>query len=250
MSPATAKKPGLPEGPIQPFDLAFACYLYESMTPFKGALNRFRAKTGAVPDLKRADHRLALLKFLNDWGCRGLATDWHWLASEALGRWYSGAEDLLRVPVDSHAGLDGASHDDLARVFDSLSTCIAAKRIRSGREMLISFGPTATAKSLFALRPDTFPAWDAPIRTAVGHDGTGASYAAFVKDIHRKIVETQLYCGSRGLNLKDLPAKLRRPAYTTVVQLVIEYYWITITRGVSLPSPSTVKEWLTWCNEG
>jgi hypothetical protein len=129
MSPATPNKPGLPEGPIEPFDLAFACYLYESMTPYKGGLDRFRATTGAAPDLKREDHRLALLKFLNDWGCRNLAKEWHGLASEELDRWYSGAEDLLRLPDGSRADRDMTRLGDLTTVFDSLSTCIAARKV-------------------------------------------------------------------------------------------------------------------------
>jgi hypothetical protein len=250
MSPATPNKPGLPEGPIEPFDLAFACYLYESMTPYKGGLDRFRATTGAAPDLKREDHRLALLKFLNDWGCRNLAKEWHGLASEELDRWYSGAEDLLRLPDGSRADRDMTRLGDLTTVFDSLSTCIAARKVRYGKEMLVSFGPTATSKTLFALRPDMLPAWDGPMRTAFGHHGGGESYAEFVEDIHRKIVETELYCQSRGFSLEDLPAKLERPASTSVVQLVIEYYWITITRGASPPSKSTVREWLAWCDQG
>ena len=115
--------------------------------------------------------------------------------------------------------------------------------------MLVSFGPTATAKTLFALKPRTFPAWDGPMRKAFLHDGTGESYTEFVKDIHRKIVETESYCRSQGFNLEELPAKLGRPAYTTVGQLIIEYYWITVTRGVSLPSKSAMREWLAWCDQ-
>ena len=207
--------------------------------------SQFHAKFGAALDLSLEDHRLALLKFLNDWGCRNLATEWHGLASEKLDRWYSGARDLLRLPDGSPANLDVTRLGDLARVFDSLSTRIAAKRTRKGRVVPVSFGPTATSKSLFALMPHALPAWDEPMRKAFGYDGDGESYVEFVKDIHRKIVETEQYCGSRGFNLEDLPAKLGRPAYTTVVQLMVEYYWITVTREVSLPSKDTVREWLT-----
>jgi hypothetical protein len=250
MSAAKPKKPGLPEGPIQPFDLACACYLYESMTRYAGSLDRFHAKFGTALDLSLEDHRLAQLKFLNDWGCRNLAKEWHSLASEKLDRWYSGARDLLRLPDGSPANLDATRLGDLAGVFDSLSTSIAAKRTKNGNEVLVSFGPTATSKSLFALMPHTLPAWGEPMRKAFGYDGDGESYVEFVTDIQRKIVETEQYCGSRGFNLEDLPAKLGRPAYTTVCQLTIEYYWITVTREVSLPSKDTVREWLSWCDQG
>lgn len=245
MPAAKPKKPGLPEGPIQPFDLACACYLYETMTDYAGSLDRFHARFGAALDLSLEDHRLALLKFLNDWGCRPLAKEWHWLASQKLERWYQGAQDQLRPLNGPLAQLDLTRFGDLAKVFNSLSPRIAAKKIRNGKVMLVSFGPTATSKSLFALMPQALPAWDEPMRKAFGYDGKGASYVKFVKDIQRKIAETEQYCGSQGFTLEGLPAKLKRPAYTTVVQLIIEYYWITISRGVSLPSRDTVREWLS-----
>jgi hypothetical protein len=86
----------------------------------------------------------------------------------------------------------------------------------------VSFGPTATSKTLFALMPHTLFAWDGPMRKAFVHAGDGESYAQFVKDFHCKTAETAQYCGSRGFNLQELPAKLGRPAYTTVGQLIIE----------------------------
>lgn len=244
MSAAKPKKRGLPEGPIQPFDLACACYLYKSMTDYAGSLDRFHAKFGAELDLSLEDHRLALLKFLNDWGCRPLAKDWHWLASQKLEHWYRGAQDQLRLLDGPLADLDVRRLGDLAKVFNSLSRRTAAKRTRNGRVVRVSFGPTATSKSLFALMPRTLPAWDEPMREAFGCDNDGASYVEFVKDIQRKIVETEQCCRSQGFTLEDFPARLGRPAYTSVVQLIIEYYWITITREVSLPSKDTAREWL------
>ena len=87
------------------------------------------------------------------------------------------------------------------------------------------------------------------MRKAFGHVGDGESCAEFVKHIHCKIAETPQSCGSRGFDLEELPAKLGRPAYTTVGRLIIEYYLITTTRRVSLPSKSTVREWLAWCDQ-
>jgi hypothetical protein len=251
MSAAKPKKPGLPEGPIQPFDLACACYLYESMTPYAKSLDRFHAKKfGAALDLGREDRRLALLQFLNDWGCRHLAKEWHWLASEELERWYSDARDLFRLPDSSAASLNVSRLSDLADAFDSLFPRIAAKPTKEGKEVLVSFGPTATSKSLFALMPHTLPAWDDPMRAAFGHGGDGESYVEFTKDIHNKIRETEQYCKSQGFDLEGLPAKLGRPPYTTLCQLVVEYYWITVTQKVSLPSKDTMRVWLSWCDKG
>lgn len=246
MPPAKPKRPGLPESPIRPFHLAWASYLYESMTDYAAPLDRFRSETGTALDLGRPDHRLALLKFLNEWGCRPLAKDWHWLASEELDRWYRGAQDQLRLLDGPLAELDVTRLSDLAELFNSLSSFIAAKKVRNGQEVLVSFGPTAASKALFALRPRTLPAWDGPMRQEFGYDGAGESYVAFVKDVHRKLVETTLSCEQRGFNLEDLPAKLRRPAYTTACQLIIEYYWLTTTRRLSLPAKRAMREWLGW----
>lgn len=248
---SAAKKPGcLPGGPIHPYDLAVACCLYEQMTPYARSLDRFRAATDCVLDLVREDHRLALLQFLNDWGCRNLATDWHWLASKELDRWCSRTRDRLRPLDDTLGGFHVTALGDVAKVFDSLSTRIAAKKVRKGKKLLVSFGPTATSKSLFALMPHTLPAWDGPMRKTFGYDDDGESYVQFVKDVHHKITETGQWCQERGFDLYDLTATLRRPDYTTVAQLVIEYYWITVTRRVSLPSKDFVSEWLLWCDRG
>ena len=88
------------------------------------------------------------------------------------------------------------------------------------------------------------------MRKAFGYAGDGRSYLEFVNDVHRKIEETKQHSGSLGFNLEDLPAKPWRPAYTTAAQLTIEYYWITVTREVALPSRSTLATWLSWCDQG
>jgi hypothetical protein len=242
------RKPGLPAGPIQPFHLACACYLYESMTGYAKSLALLQRSVGEALDLSQEGHRLALLKFLNDWGVRGLAKDWHWLASEALESWHDEARDSLPLPDDSPNDLDAARLRDLAQAFDSLSKRTAAKRrTKNGKQSSVSFGPTASSKCFFALRPHLLPAWDDQMRTAFEHDdGTGVSYVEFMKDIHRKIEETEQDWASRGLSLTEFPAKLERPPFTTVAQLMVEYYWITVTRGVALPSRTTIGEWLSW----
>jgi len=239
---------GLPAEPIEPLDLAVACCLYEQMTPYARSLRRLRDAVVPALDLRRDDHRLALLQFLNDWGCRNLAKAWHQRASTALEKWCSSTWGCLDLFRDSLDDFDSMRLRDIARAFDLLSGSNAAEKTRQGVELQVSFGPTATSKSLFALMPNTLPAWDGPMRKAFDYDDDGASYAQFVEDVHGKIAETDQCCRERGLELVDLPAKLGRPAYTTVAQLVVEYYWITVTRGVSLPASDVLSEWLSWCD--
>jgi len=239
---------GLPPGPIEPLDLAIACCMYTQMTSYARSLDRLRETVGPALDLRCEDHRAALLQFLNAWGCRNLAKAWHERASAVLEGWWSSTRDWLEQLPDDPADFDSACLREVARAFRLLSRSNAAEKTRQGVDHKVSFGPTATSKSLFALRPNALPAWDGPMRKAFGYDDDGAAYARFVQDVHEKIAETAACFKERGLELSGLPAELGRPAYTTVAQLAVEYYWITVTRGVSLPSSDVLREWLSWCD--
>jgi len=248
-TPSTrSRAAGLPPGVITPFDLACASYLYEAMTDYARSLDKLRRCIGLenALDPSLEEHRLALLQFLNDWGCRGLATKWHRLPLAELERWYGAARDRLASLGGLSWPADARSRRDLAEVFDELSTSIAAHKMRKGRELHVSYGPTATAKTLFILRPDVFPAWDGPIRSALGYRGDGASYAQFTADVHAKIAESAEHYGEGRRLLENLPEALGRPAYTTLTQLVADYYWITITRGVKLREREEISRWLSW----
>jgi hypothetical protein len=242
-----ARAPGLPPGPLGAFELASAGYLYEAMTDYARSLKVLRACSGAsgALDLANGEHRTALLTFLNAWGCRGLATDWHWLASAGLESWQRGAREWLAALGGPPWTPDETSRRRLSEVFDELSSSIAAHKVRKGRELSVSFGPTATSKTLFILRPDLFTAWDGAMRSACGYVGDGASYARFTADVHAKIAESATCSGGLPF-LERLPEVLSRPPYTTLPQLVGEHYWITLTRGVELRSSEEIAEWLSW----
>ena len=161
---------GLPPGPIEPLDLAVACCLYKEMTSYARSLDRLREAVGPTLDLRSDDHRAALLQFLNDWGCRNLAKAWHERASHALEVWFSGSRAWLDLLPDDIGDFDSVRLGEVARAFDLLSDANAAEKTRQGVDLQVSFGPTATSKSLFALRPNMLPAWDGPMRKAFGYD--------------------------------------------------------------------------------
>jgi hypothetical protein len=197
-------------------------------------------------DLTRAGDRRALLGFLNAWGCRNLAVAWHDLADEVLERWCEETRARLAALAGSPVMLDAASRHNLAEAFDELAGSIAAHKTRDGRELLISFGPTSTSKTLFILCPELFPAWDGPIRDALGYRGDGESYAQFTADVHAKIAESVAASRQGAALFERLPQLLGRSPYTTLAQLVVEYYWITLTRRVRLRSRDEVSRWLSW----
>ncbi len=248
MTAQDRQKGCLPQGPISPFDIACASYLYEAMTDYARSLDRLRERidTGRDLDLTEEDQRRALLKFLNDWGCRNLARDWHWLAAREVERWYRAARERLDGLDEFLASGSAKGRRDLIDVFDELSTHIVSRRTSKGGEVSVSFGPTATSKTLFVLRPNTFPAWDRPIRNKLGYEGDGESYAQFVEDIHSKIDESKQHFEQGGFAFASLPQQLRRPDRCTVVQLFAEYYWVTLTRGVSLRSRDEIVQWASW----
>lgn len=237
--------------PISPFGLASAAYLYEAMTGYAGSLAKLHSDIGAECelDLKDDSHRRALLKFLNAWGCRNLALDWHWLALEELQSWYGDCHERLDELTDRSLILDTALRTDLTEVFDGLSRRIISKKDRKGAKVQVSFGPTATSKTLFVLRPSLFPAWDGPIRNGLGYCGDGESYVEFLENVHDRMDECRRLSKLAGFDLNELPSILGRPDYTTLAQLVVEYYWITITRRVSLRTPQEISVWLSWCTD-
>jgi len=246
MSPPEQPDTASPSPPRSLFDLAMTSYLYEAMTGYGQSLDKFRSSIGATDDLDltSADHRRALLEFLNDWGCRNLALAWHSLALAELESWYAKARESL----EAFDGLpfETESRRHLIDVYDDLCARIISHKKRNGREVNVSFGPTATSKTLFVLRPRLFPAWDAAIRDKLGHRGDGESYARFVEHAHERIAALARLATSSGFALERLPKMLGRPEYTTPVQLVGEYYWITITRGVLLRSRDELSTWLSW----
>lgn len=67
--------------------LAFACTMYDSLTPFNDSLGLLNSTTDGSIDLTNAAHRSSLMKWLNDWGCRHLSRDQHEVTSDSISSW-------------------------------------------------------------------------------------------------------------------------------------------------------------------
>lgn len=233
--------------PIRLFDLAYACSIYARVTGFDESYARFVKATSKPPDLARADHRKALLVWLNSWGCRQFALKWHCLASENIRLWYDGYRHTLPATDKDLWELSRSELAEAETAYASLSNLTASRYTRKDKPELLkkTAGPTGAAKILFALRPRAFLAWDGPIREHFGYDGSAASYLAYLKGVVRALKALEAECRLRGLQLTDLPRELgtRSPS---VVQLIDMYYWITITRGWHPPDSSTLRRWVEW----
>jgi len=205
--------------------LAFACYVFDKID--SGAYGEFLKKTNHSPDLSNKEHCLALLKWLNNWGCR-IARASHERLSKNIKSWYDSNELF-----DKDQNLQGLSEEDLTSVEAAYNALV---KIRS-------FGPTSVAKILFAARPKALVAWDDTIREA--YVGPNGSYVEFLKKVKSVIGTLKCQCKKYGFELEELPEKLEKPN-STIPKLIDEYNWMTIARGLIPPDGQTLEEWAGW----
>lgn len=225
-------------------ELALTCFAYGAIAS-DDSYGQFKRRVEGEVDLSKEEHRLALLHWLNQWQCRQFSLAYHDLASAGLLEWHQEFASIMPPARDHLWQTAEATLEEYARVFDSLAKKPASYREYDGKKTLVSFGPTAAAKILFVLRPRVFVAWDEPIRVGLKKDGSGRSYVGFLIRLREELLDLQDQCAAFGLELEDLPEALGRPL-STPAQLLDEYYWATVTRGIIAPSRSQVARWLGW----
>jgi hypothetical protein len=222
--------------------IAVSGLLFNSLTPYNASLAKFRKSTGHKLDLALPEHRDALLDWLNDWGCRHLSEDQHKVASRSILDWYRSNSVALFDDKTPLWQLGDRQIETAANVYGSLKGMRAARRSRYGSESEVHIGPTAASKVLFAIRPKALMPWDEAMRVAFKCDGSPESYSRYLVEIRELTLHIGGLCESKGFHIDDLPLKLQRPD-STVVALVNEYIWVTVTRKIELPSPETLTRW-------
>jgi hypothetical protein len=195
------------------------------------SLARLRDVTRPALDLSVRAHRDALLQFLRTWGCRHLRRDDSGRSSKALASWWSRFGQTLPPESAPLTDLDDMGLAALGRAYAALARAPATLRASGRGDVPVSFGDTAAAKALFAIRPQAVPPWDYPMRRAFGWGRVDASeYAAFLAAVRGSLIGL---AERLRVQPSELPAELDRPASSSV-KLVDEFLWIRITRG--LPS--------------
>jgi hypothetical protein len=222
--------------PISPAALACACWAFTSLENYAEALADFRDTICGRLDLSRADHLDAFVVWLNRWKCR-LPEHGHHEVKARLHAWYALNEAQLPSP---DAALVDAPDSDLERCGELYESLIKTMRRRGTDDVSLKFKWTAASKTLFALLPQLAPAWDQAMRDqhlrgGEKYDGGGASYARFAKDVRTELQSTARLCERQGFALDELPQRLGRPDQTTAAQLMIEYYFVVITKGAGPP---------------
>ncbi len=160
--------------------LAVAGLLYNSLTPYNNSLVNFRSATGDRIDLTIQEHRDALMKWLNDWGCRHLSEDQHQVASQSILDWYQTNCATLFNEKTPLWQLEGQEIETAANAYGSLKDRIGARRSRYGNDSEVRIGPTAASKVLFAIRPKALMPWDEAMRISFECDGSPESYLKYL----------------------------------------------------------------------
>ena len=136
----------------------------------------------------------------------------------------------------------------IAGTFLVLKELEAAKRQSQRGALTVSFGPTGAAKTMHALRPKSLPPWDDAIRQHFEWDGSQNSYVSFLRRVKREIQELVSDANRCGVAEAAIPGQIGRPA-STLPKIVDEYFWVTITRNVKIPTPTEIQHWSRWCEE-
>lgn len=222
--------------------IAVASLLFNSLTPYNTSLVNFRSATGNRVYLAIQEHRDALMNWLNDWGCRHLSKDQHQVASESILDWYQTNCTSLFSDKTPLWQLEDQEIETAANAYGCLKDRIGARRSRYGNESKVHIGPTAASKILFAIRPKALMPWDEAMRVAFKCDGSPESYARYLKIIRKLAFHIRVLCRNKGFQIDALPQRLGR-SNSTVLALINEYIWVTVTRRVELPSSETLTKW-------
>ncbi len=227
------------------YQIALASLLFGSHKKYNDSLEALReniGESGVLLDEHNCDH---LLTWLNEWGCRHLAVNQHEVAAASIRDWHKQKALLLPPTLTPLWELDDQELKNAATAYESLRRRDGAARTKTKTGQMASIGPTAASKVLFALRPRGLPPWDEKMRKAL-HLSAGASgYLGFLKMMRVKACALGEQCRKNGFDITCLPEQLQRNA-STVVDLLNEHMWVTVSAGVSLPSKETLARWMTW----
>jgi len=138
--------------------------------------------------------------------------------------------------------LENREIETVANAYGSLKDKAGARHVRGGNKLEVHIGPTAASKTLFAIRPKALMPWDEAMRVAFKCDGSPESYFEYLIEIRSLTLHIGNLCRNKGFQIDDLPQKLGRPN-STVLALVNEYIWVTVTRKVELPSSEVLTQW-------
>jgi hypothetical protein len=227
-------------------ELAFACYIYSRMTDYDRSYSELLKATNSQIDIRIDGHRFALLRWLNSWGCRQFAIRYHDLASEGIRMWYEEFGDVIFSRDKTLLELSDSDISLIGTAYENLSQKTASRReIRKGVESNVMVGSTGASKILFALRPSALAPLDDPVRKKLKLDSSANPYINYLGVIKSILEELGEACERNGYSLSDLPNLVGRPN-SSLVKLVDECFWVTISRKCPPPTSDDFVRWIGW----
>ena len=209
--------------------VAAALRAFATIAGPEASLAVLRDATRPAIDLSVRAHREALLRFLRAWGCRHLRRDDTGRSSRALASWWSRFGPTLPPEAVPLTDMDDEQLAALGRAYAAFARAPAAFRASRDGDVSVSFGDTAAAKALFAIRPQAVPPWDEPMRRAFGWGRVDAEeYATFLTAAREALLGL---AGRLRVEPSELPAALDRPT-SSPAKIVDEFLWIRVTRGL------------------
>jgi hypothetical protein len=130
-----------------------------------------------------------------------------------------------------------------AGAYNALRVLPASRRtLNSEKVAVVTYGPTGTAKTLFALRPNVFPPWDDPIRMRLGFGSDGTSFQRYLTEVASTL---RALAAEAAVPVAALPQLVERPN-SSPPKLVDEYNWVVRTRRCPPPTQEEVLRWAQW----
>lgn len=220
------------------YNLAYACRLYRGQ--FDRAYEQMLADLGGNPDLASQAQRDSLMRFLNDWRCRIPEKNFP-ILKERLREWATHWIPQLPAASRDIRSLSESERARIGNVYEALLSLGAG----------LNFQDTAAAKTLHALRPHALPIWDAAIKDwfiskpGLSTRTSGQTYSDFVHHVREEISELEEDLARLGHSLSEVP-QLVHGSGGSLVKLVDEYYWVTVTDSHVIPTRAELEEWLRW----
>lgn len=187
---------------------------------------------GPSLDPANPDHAARLRSLLNQWTCRiripppGDADPF--IAN--LADWWIAVGTSLPDTSARLARLTDRELESIASAYGSLVSRTAAVN-RKGQAR--SFGPTATAKLLYFLRPLAITPWDRAISRHVPGEGRSA-FLEHLRVCRAWAIALIAEAAASGLEEGEIGASLGRPM-SSVARLIDEWLYQTVTAGVAVP---------------
>jgi hypothetical protein len=218
------------------YELAFACYCFSEFEKgYQDAYKDFLEETKHKFDMSNESHRGTLLTWLNRWRCH-IPGDSFREISEHLRLWFENSAEVL--PQTNKQLLD-LSDEEIDRASEAYGQLIGV-----GGTKIDFIAETIASKILFALRKDVYPIWDKSMRDEYRKQRP-FRYSDYMKFCKNELSALQKECAQNRFTIDQLPLKLKREK-ESLLKLLDEYHWVTMTRGVVVPTPETFRAWLEW----